>query len=62
MIDQYFGGTFVFEMKCSETEDEPVTHGKEDFLQLSCFISADVKFMLSGLRNVNLINVLPIFD
>ncbi|KAK6630620.1 hypothetical protein RUM43_014605 [Polyplax serrata] len=50
-IEQYFGGTFVFEMKCTESEDEPVTHGKEDFLQLSCFISADVKYVLSGLRN-----------
>lgn len=40
-------------MKCTESEDEPVTQGKEDFLQLSCFISQDVKFMLSGLRNVS---------
>lgn len=52
-IEQFFGGSFVYEMKCTESEDEPVTQGKEDFLQLSCFISQDVKFMLSGLKNVS---------
>lgn len=52
-IEQFFGGTFVYEMKCTETEDEAATEGKEDFLQLSCFISQDVKYMLSGLRNVS---------
>lgn len=46
----------MFDMKCTESEDEPVTQGKEDFLQLSCFISADVKYMLSGLRNVSVFN------
>ncbi|KAL0279456.1 UNVERIFIED_CONTAM: hypothetical protein PYX00_001005 [Menopon gallinae] len=50
-IDQFFGGTFVYEMKCTESDEEMVTQGKEDFLQLSCFISADVKYMLSGLKN-----------
>lgn len=38
-------------MKCIETEDEPATTGKEEFLQLSCFISTDVKHMYFGLRN-----------
>lgn len=52
-IDQYFGGTFDVELKCTETEDEPVTKNKEQFLQLSCFISQDVRYMHSGLRSVS---------
>lgn len=50
-IEQYFGGIFDFELKCTESEDEPATTGKEEFLQLSCFISTDVKHMYFGLRN-----------
>ncbi|XP_043277672.1 ubiquitin carboxyl-terminal hydrolase 14 [Venturia canescens] len=50
-IEQYFGGSFDTELKCVEAEDEPPTKGKEDFLQLSCFISTDVRYMHSGLRN-----------
>jgi len=38
-------------LKCIESEDEPATIGKEEFLQLSCFISTDVKHMYFGLRN-----------
>ncbi|XP_071038073.1 ubiquitin carboxyl-terminal hydrolase 14 isoform X2 [Parasteatoda tepidariorum] len=49
-IDQYFGGTFDSTLKCIESEDEPETHLKENFLQISCFISTDVKFMLTGLK------------
>ncbi|XP_022907303.1 ubiquitin carboxyl-terminal hydrolase 14 [Onthophagus taurus] len=51
LIDQYFGGSFDVEWKCSETDDEPPTKSKEQFLQLSCFISQDVRYMHSGLRN-----------
>nr|XP_034190406.1 ubiquitin carboxyl-terminal hydrolase 14 isoform X3 [Osmia lignaria] len=51
LIEQYFGGTFDTELKCIECEDEPPTKGKEEFLQLSCFISTEVKYMHSGLRN-----------
>ncbi|XP_012214727.1 ubiquitin carboxyl-terminal hydrolase 14 [Linepithema humile] len=50
-IEQYFGGIFDYELKCVEFEDEPATTGKEEFLQLSCFISTDVKYMHFGLRN-----------
>ncbi|KFM65368.1 Ubiquitin carboxyl-terminal hydrolase 14, partial [Stegodyphus mimosarum] len=49
-IDQYFGGTLDCTLKCIESEEEPETHLKESFLQLSCFISTDVKFMLTGLK------------
>ncbi|CAG0880913.1 unnamed protein product [Darwinula stevensoni] len=50
-IDCYFGGTLECELKCTESEEEPVTQSKENFLQLSCFISQDVKYMHSGLRS-----------
>ena len=50
LIEQYFGGTFECEMKCIEAEDEEVKKSKENFLQLSCFISSEVKYMHSGLR------------
>jgi len=49
-IDQYFGGRFKVTLKNTECEDEPEATSSEDFLQLSCFISADVKYLQSGLR------------
>lgn len=53
MIEQYFGGQFDVTMKCTEAEDEEVSKSKENFLQLSCFISTEVKYMHSGLRLVS---------
>ncbi|KAL5281160.1 USP14 family protein [Megaselia abdita] len=50
-IEQYFGGSFEVTMKCGETDDEPVTKTVENFLQLSCFISQEVKYMHSGLKS-----------
>jgi ubiquitin carboxyl-terminal hydrolase 14 len=41
-IDKYFGGIFKVEMKCRESEDEPPVYSTENFLQLSCFISAGI--------------------
>jgi len=49
-IEQYFGGTFDSEMKCVEAPEEEVKRSSENFLQLSCFISTDVKYMHSGLK------------
>jgi ubiquitin carboxyl-terminal hydrolase 14 len=49
-IEQYFGGTFDCEMKNTEAADEESTKSKENFLQLSCFINQEVKYMHSGLR------------
>ncbi|XP_046662171.1 ubiquitin carboxyl-terminal hydrolase 14 [Homalodisca vitripennis] len=51
IIDQFFGGVFSVEMKCVEAPDEPPTISTETFLQLSCFISTEVKYMQSGLRS-----------
>jgi len=53
LVDQYFGGAFDCELKCTEAEDEPPSFSKENFLQLSCFISQDMRYMLSGLRSVS---------
>ncbi|XP_068620254.1 ubiquitin carboxyl-terminal hydrolase 14 [Battus philenor] len=50
VIEQYFGGTLDVELVCSEA-DEPPTKSSETFLQLSCFISQDVKYLQSGLRS-----------
>jgi len=50
-IDQYFGGTFDVEMKCTEAPEEESSKSKENFLQLSCFISPEVKYMHSGLKS-----------
>lgn len=56
VIDQFFGGSFNVEWKCVESDTEEVTKTTESFLQLSCFISQDVKYMHSGLKNVILLN------
>ncbi|KAH8410594.1 hypothetical protein KR009_006172 [Drosophila setifemur] len=50
-IDQWFGGTFEVKMRSEEVPDEPSTVSTENFLQLSCFISMDVKYMQSGLKS-----------
>ncbi|XP_013097943.1 ubiquitin carboxyl-terminal hydrolase 14 [Stomoxys calcitrans] len=50
-IEQYFGGTFEVKMSCSEAPDEETKTSKENFLQLSCFISPEVKYMHSGLKS-----------
>lgn len=55
LIEQYFGGRFDVEYKCVEAAEETPTRSEEDFLQLSCFISQDVRYMLSGLRSVRLV-------
>ncbi|XP_026320415.1 ubiquitin carboxyl-terminal hydrolase 14 isoform X2 [Hyposmocoma kahamanoa] len=50
VVEQYFGGTLDVELVCTEA-DEPPSRSKESFLQLSCFISQDVKYLQSGLRS-----------
>ncbi|KAH9415307.1 Ubiquitin carboxyl-terminal hydrolase 14 [Dermatophagoides pteronyssinus] len=49
-ITQYFGGTLQSTMKCIEDESEEPAISNENFLQLSCFISQDVKYLQTGLR------------
>lgn len=49
LIDEYFSGVFEVEMKCDENPEEPASVSNENFLQLSCFISQDVRYMQAGL-------------
>ena len=46
-------------MKCTESEEEEVTKGKESQLQLSCFINQEVKYLFTGLKLVRIITVYP---
>lgn len=39
-------------MKCTESEEEEPIKGKENQLQLSCFINPEVKYLATGLRLV----------
>ncbi|KAK5860116.1 hypothetical protein PBY51_021614 [Eleginops maclovinus] len=50
LIDQYFGVEFETSMKCTEAEEEEPIKGKENQLQLSCFINQEVKYLATGLR------------
>ncbi|KAK0042090.1 ubiquitin carboxyl-terminal hydrolase 14 [Biomphalaria pfeifferi] len=50
-IDQYFGGEFETSMKCNEAPEEGEVRGIEKFLQLSCFIEKEVKYMHTGLQS-----------
>lgn len=54
VVEQYFGGTLDVQLVCAEAE-EPPTRANETFLQLSCFISQDVKYLQSGLRSVSVV-------
>merc|ERR1719281_1115730 len=51
VVDKYFGLEFATETKCVESEDEPVVKSTEKFLQYSCYIDKDVKYLASGLKN-----------
>ncbi|XP_020826333.1 ubiquitin carboxyl-terminal hydrolase 14 isoform X2 [Phascolarctos cinereus] len=50
LIDQFFGVEFETTMKCTEAEEEEATKGKENQLQLSCFINQEVKYLFTGLK------------
>ncbi|XP_053099823.1 ubiquitin carboxyl-terminal hydrolase 14 isoform X2 [Hemicordylus capensis] len=50
LIDQFFNIEFETTMKCTETEEEDVTKGRENQLQLSCFINQEVKYLFTGLK------------
>ena len=52
-IDRYFGIEFESETKCIESDEEPVATGKENFLQINCYIDKDVKYLATGLSNVS---------
>lgn len=51
VVDTFFGLDFETETKCIETDAEPATKSYEHFLQYSCHIDKDVKYLASGLKN-----------
>ena len=46
--------SFGISLKCTEAPEEAVTTSQEQFLQLSCFISSEVKYIHTGLKNVRI--------
>lgn len=48
-IDEYFSGVLEGELKCDESPEEQISKSNENFLQLSCFISQDVRYLQAGL-------------
>jgi ubiquitin carboxyl-terminal hydrolase 14 len=51
VITRYFRGSIENTFKCMESEEEASTKSKESFLQLSCYISQDTKYLQLGLQN-----------
>jgi len=50
-VEQFFGIECQAELKCIESEEEPVSKDVEKFLQYSCYIDKDVKYLHTGLKN-----------
>jgi len=48
-VEQFFGIECSSELKCVESESEEPTKGVEKFLQYSCYIDKDVKYLHTGL-------------
>ena len=53
VVDEYFGIRLAVEWKCNEAAEEPVTKSQETFLQLSCFIETETRYMHAGLKSVS---------
>jgi len=52
-VDQYFGIEYANTLKCADEEgvDEDPTYSKDTSLQLNCFISQEIKFLLTGVKS-----------
>uniref|UniRef100_A0A0N5BG83 Ubiquitin carboxyl-terminal hydrolase n=1 Tax=Strongyloides papillosus TaxID=174720 RepID=A0A0N5BG83_STREA len=50
-LSKLFSGSFQSTIKNLENPDEETTTTSEDFLQLSCFLAQDVKYLQNGLKN-----------
>ncbi|KHN88446.1 Ubiquitin carboxyl-terminal hydrolase 14 [Toxocara canis] len=50
-VSQYMEGRFKVEMKNLESDAEPVMTSTEKFLQLSCFLSQEVKYVQLGIKS-----------
>ncbi|CAG9536187.1 unnamed protein product [Cercopithifilaria johnstoni] len=51
IVSRYMEGRFKIEMKNLESDAEPVSVTKETFLQLSCFLAQEVKYMQLGIKS-----------
>ncbi|VBB26833.1 unnamed protein product [Acanthocheilonema viteae] len=51
IVSRYMEGRFKIEMKNLESDAEPVSVTKESFLQLSCFLSQEVKYVQLGIKS-----------
>lgn len=53
LVDQYFGVDYSVTMKCKDEEatEEPETKFSESSLQVNCFISHEVKYMMTGIKS-----------
>ncbi|CAJ0942364.1 unnamed protein product, partial [Mesorhabditis belari] len=49
-IESFFRGKYSVELKNMENPDEPAQNSHEDFYQLSCFLSQEVKYVQTGLK------------
>ncbi|VDP13280.1 unnamed protein product [Soboliphyme baturini] len=50
LITAYFGCVMDVTLTCKEAPQEPPVHSTEEFLQLSCFLSQEVKYLQTGLK------------
>lgn len=53
LVGAWWFSLILWSMKCTEAEEEEVTKGKENLLQLSCFINQEVKYLFTGLKLVS---------
>lgn len=49
-IREFFRGRYQVRQKCLECEEEPVQNTTEEFYQLSCFLSPEVRYIKSGIK------------
>jgi len=52
-VEQYFGIEYENTLKCIDEEgtSEEATYSKESAIQLNCFISQEIKFLLNGVKS-----------
>uniref|UniRef100_A0A1I7YIL1 Ubiquitin carboxyl-terminal hydrolase n=1 Tax=Steinernema glaseri TaxID=37863 RepID=A0A1I7YIL1_9BILA len=50
-ITQYLEGRMTHTLKCLESESEPPQTSEERFVQLSCYLSQEVKYLQLGIKN-----------
>ncbi|RCN48463.1 ubiquitin family protein [Ancylostoma caninum] len=49
-IREFFRGRYQVTQKCLESDEEPIQKTTEEFYQLSCFLSPEVRYIQSGIK------------